>query len=359
MAQQDVTAAGPARLHGLTGLRGVAALMVVGYHFGLPVIDGHFGVEIFFVLSGFVVTRSELLRGERQPFSAAGFLWRRLARILPALVVFVAVRLLLLHALGTRVRTEEFIGALTFTSNYVYIEASPPWAMVITWSLSIEMQFAVVLSVLFAAVGTGRDRYTRLARVAIAVVLASAIWRVVLSVGGASSARLRYGLDTRLDQLLFGALLAITLQAQQSGTLLRALRRRGVGAAAIAVFAASAALDAVHGDVYRYGVGMTLEMLMIGVMVMHLAQPSTGRAAIPGARIVHSRPMRWFGERSFSLYLYHALMYRLTLRWLPHPTAVQLIVAFALSVGVSALSYRWIEQAKPLAFIAADRTGRR
>lgn len=342
------------RLDALTGVRALGALVVVLYHTGFKLLDGHAGVEIFYVLSGFVMVRSELARMRTKAFSARDFVIKRFARIAPALYVFVAIRLTFLLAFGTPVKWQEFIGVVLFVGNIVYALGNSPWAMVITWSMGIELQVALVNA--FTLRTWGR-RVDRLVRVLVTIAVCSALWRIVLYEWGVRGVRLRYVLDTRLDQLMLGVLLGIaSMRAQEStatgsdriGRAWRAARASWIGWAAMIVFTVSSRLESTLGMGYRYRFGMVVEELAVATLMWHLASVALGGdGSRPGlgspTRFVCLRPLQWIGERSFSLYLYHSLVYLLVCRWSGLTGHAATFAALPCSLVVAHLSLRLVE----------------
>src|SRR4051794_37061372 len=215
----------------LDGLRGVAVLGVVLYHAGVGALSGGFlGVDLFFVLSGFLITSLLVLEWRTRGRIALGAFWaRRARRLLPALLlVLVAVALLdRWGGDGTPIATRGDIGAtLGYVQNWHllaggngYFEQSAlPSPLQHAWSLSIEEQFyllwPLLLGALLAGAAAGRSAGRRLRRallVTIAAAAASAVAMAVLHPAGADPSRVYYGTDTRACSLLLGSALAVAL----------------------------------------------------------------------------------------------------------------------------------------------------
>src|SRR3954452_6670592 len=218
---------------GLDGLRGIAVIAVLLFHGGVTWATGGFlGVDMFFVLSGFLIT--SLLLEERWRTGTIGlshFWSRRARRLLPALLLLLAA----MAAYATWVPTDTPLGALrrdvlatlAYVSNWHFIldggsyfaRNAPPSPLRHTWSLAIEEQFYVLWPLLFIAVARGKHRLTKLA-VFIGVGIAASIGAMAyLYHPGADSSRVYYGTDTRAHVILIGCGLAVLLSgvARQRG----------------------------------------------------------------------------------------------------------------------------------------------
>ena len=220
----------------LDGLRGVAVAAVLLYHGGVSWAHGGFlGVEVFFVLSGFLITSLLLAEWTRRTTIGLGAFWaRRARRLLPALFCLVAVIGLYYAVAGSAQAIPglkgDGISALTYWSNWHQIAAGssyfaatgPVSPLEHTWSLAIEEQFYVVWPILVLGVlwlaGRSGNRSSRrpllvLFGVTVAGAVASVVDTAVLFDGGRNLDRVYYGTDTRASGLLIGAALAIGLAA--------------------------------------------------------------------------------------------------------------------------------------------------
>ena len=209
----------------LDGLRALAVMAVVLYHgevSGLP--GGFLGVEIFFVISGYLITA--LLISERQRTGGVAYLafWaRRARRLLPALFALAGVVGLVwvLFVPGELARIRgDFVASLTYVTNWYqilvhqsYFEAiGRPSPLRHLWSLAVEEQFYLVWPVTLAVLSrVTRGHRGRLALITGGLAIASSVWAIILFTPGVDPSRVYYGTDTRAAGVLLGAVLAIVV----------------------------------------------------------------------------------------------------------------------------------------------------
>lgn len=187
------------RVKGIDGLRALSALAVFSFHGNGAITGGWLGVDVFFVISGFVITRSLKLEYEQSGKILLGqFYLRRLLRLWPALLAMVAV-LCLLHPVPVR----EWLPTITYTSNITRIIGDYPSLFAHTWSLAVEEQFYLIWPLMLLLILKSQRPVLWLV---IGVVLAAS-WRLHLE-QTESVYRVLNSLDTRADGLMLGALLA-------------------------------------------------------------------------------------------------------------------------------------------------------
>lgn len=321
----------------INGLRAWAVLVVILYHFGVPGFGGGFvGVDVFFVISGFLMT-GIIVRGlERGDFSLIDFYLARARRIVPALLVLCGVLLLLgwwvLMPPDYEILGNHIAYSLSFLSNvglwreagYFDAASHEKW-LLHTWSLSVEWQFYLILPLTLWAMWKLRPgRRGQLVLVA-GGLLAS--WALCLLLTANEPRKAFFFLHTRAWEMLGGGLVFLLAQRH---ALAPAWRRglQGLGllliAAAVLVFDPRSAWPG-----WRAGLPVVASMMVIA------AERSTPWLA--------SRPLQWLGDRSYSLYLWHwpvyvALAY---LEWQDRVPA--LVAALALTLLLGHASYVLVE----------------
>ncbi len=326
----------------IEGLRGIAILLVLLFHAGLPWTPGGFvGVDVFFVISGFLIT-GKLWRESQQPggLSITKFYAWRIRRLLPAALVAVAVIALVGLLLAAPLDRSELaadgaasalsIANMRFIGSVDYFAATTsPSPFLHFWSLSVEEQFYLVWPALIVLL-TWRGGSSRRLIVALLIgVVASFALSIWLT--DTSPARAFYLLPTRVWQLGVGGLLALVGVMGTS---------RGAGALAWAGLAAVAVA----------GVALTAEIPYPGLAAL---LPTAGAVALlyGGAapsgpvRLLAAAPLRFLGKISYSLYLRHWPLLVLPLMFLERAlTGVEVVASVAVAIGVSWLSWRFVEQ---------------
>jgi peptidoglycan/LPS O-acetylase OafA/YrhL len=328
-------------------LRAIAVLAVVAFHFEAPVYGGFVGVDIFFVISGYLITgiiQAELKTGA---FSFARFYERRVRRLLPALYVMVALSAIpSFHYLLTSERTEFFRSAtsvVTFTSNFFFWfrtgyfdPAATEKPLLHTWSLAVEEQFYLVLPVtLWLLWFAARGRRFALPALLAVLSLASFAFSIWLMKSGRSATAFFLS-PPRAWEFLIGGLVAVEGFPVPRHALARTIAR---GAAlvllAIAIFGLRQGPGFPGFDALTPCIGAAL-FIWSGVGV-----PSPLRPAYAPLETV-----RFFGLISYSLYLWHWPIFTFA-----HFAkdglvldAADKLVLFGITVGVSCLSWRFVER---------------
>ncbi|MGD0311200.1 MAG: acyltransferase family protein [Acidimicrobiales bacterium] len=341
-------------LPGLDGIRAVAVLSVIAFHLNFGWAPGGLlGVQVFFVLSGYLIT--DLLVAEYRRHHGIGlkqFWIRRARRLLPALFVmlFVTVGWATLFDRGqlTALRSDLPSG-IFYYSNWWFIfqhisyfaRFGPPSPLGHLWSLSIEEQFYLVWPLLLLVA----MRYTQSRRTLIAVTLAaaaaSAIEMGVLFVPNGDPTRVYDGTDTRAFALLIGAALAFALPRRQSFAPVTPSARwllNGVGAASLL----GIIVMVWHTNEYAtflYEGGMLLLALLTALLISVTIHPGSDMATILGWE-----PLRWVGERSYGIYLWHYPVIVLTTPVDAPPSVVRATLQIAATLVLAALSWRYVEQ---------------
>jgi peptidoglycan/LPS O-acetylase OafA/YrhL len=341
-------ARGPGRLDALDGIRCFAVLAVMAFHSGATYArGGSIGVDVFFVLSGFLIT--SLLVSERArtgTVSFTRFYARRALRLLPALVLVVLAMLLwsLVGIASGAARRDLYhgvAGGLLYVSNWQATDGLPLFALTNhLWSLSIEGQFYLVWPPVLLLLLRLRVPRAAVIGVVLAGGIASAVLRLVLWTTGSSTERVYYGTDTRMDALLVGCALGL---AAAWGWLPRggrwALALRAGALVAVGWLAAEVAFSSWRSSwTYRGGLGLVAIAVAVVVAAV-VAAPDD-----PLARFLALRPLVALGRISYGLYLWHWPVYmilnssRLDLEWLPTQT-----VRLGVTVALATASYLLVE----------------
>ena len=297
--------------HGaLDGLRALALIAIVAYHLHYSWADGAFlSVDLFFLLSGFLITTLLIVEWQRHGSISLRRFWsRRARRLVPALLVtLVAVAAFTRIEIDPWMRTsvrDDVLASLTYVANWRFIASdqgyfqtfAAPSPLRHMWTLAIEEQFYILWPLItIAALRLGRGR-----RGIVAVCLAgSAVSVAVMAATYRPGDPLRayYGTDTRVHVILIGALLAVLLSVWQPGDAARRrLRVLGVVAFAAMLFAWATASGTAAP--YYHG-GSLLHAAVACVVLTACLHPGPVRAVL-GIGL-----MAWIGRLSYGLYLFH------------------------------------------------------
>lgn len=319
------------------GLRGVAVLLVVFYHATMGRLSGGFlGVDLFFALSGFLITSILVDEYEsRGGISLSAFYARRALRLMPALFAMLAIYVPV--ALVLAQHATQHLAAAAFAASYVMnwviaFDLGPHGFVGHTWSLGIEEQFYLFWPlVLLLALGWAGRRAA--ATVGLVLLAVSTIWRTYLAAHGASWDRIYCGFDTSTDALFAGCVLALV---DLSPAMLGFVRRSWcIPGAVIAAFC----VLAVWGAHWMALWGMTVFGLSAAWLVRMLSLPGEN----PLKTLLEWTPLRLLGRISYGVYLWHGFILWLLL--FAHLPDRLIILAIApLSVAVAFLSYTVVEQ---------------
>ena len=331
----------------IEGLRAVAVLAVIAYHAGVPGFAGGFvGVDVFFVISGFLITGILLReRLETGRVNFARFYARRIRRLLPISAVVLATTAVssalvlpatMLHNLGRDVSSAAFffVNALFAQRGTNYLAGDvDPSAIQHYWSLAVEEQFYLVWPAMFAAITMLGQRVRRNSGVLLAVVVVTS-FALSVSLTSRTPTWAYFGLHTRAFELAIGALVAVSWHRLIDVNAVVRACLGWAGFAGIAVSVASA------GNVADFP-GWFAAIPVVSTAAMIVSGDSTRGAP---RHILAIAPLQWIGARSYSLYLWHWPFLVIAPAAIGRPLgAVATMVVVALSVVVSAIGFRMIE----------------
>jgi len=342
-------------------------LAVLGYHLGIPWLRGGWlGVDIFFVLSGFLIT--SLLLHERHKWGRIdlpGFWLARARRLLPTLVLMLLTTSVVaaFWAPASRRGADawDILSAFLYVANWRFLlsddqyfsSLSMPSPVVHTWSLAIEEQFYLIFPILLIVLLALAARAKRPHRIVAGVLAALAVlsvWRMgALYVPGADPSRVYYGTDTRAFELLIGAVFALLLRdltfddgARGRDRLAPAIDHiaRWLAAPGLAILVVGfVVLDDASSVPFRGGLAV---LCLVAVAPIVAGASRTGSRA---QRLLATEPLRRLGLVSYALYVWHwPVIVFLNDGRLDLPAIPRGIVEGVVSVALAWLTYRYVEQ---------------
>ncbi len=339
----------------LDGVRAIAVTAVLLFHAGVPGVPGGFlGVDLFFVLSGFLITSLLLRELSGTGHIDLGRFWvRRARRLLPAAFFVIAVSLVVaaIFLPGEAARTRaDALASFVYVNNWEQILADHSYFVAFQrpsllqhlWSLAVEEQFyllwPLVLGLLLGRLGR---RWT--IALTLAGALLSALAMALLFTPGEDASRAWFGTDTHASGLLVGALLAFAWPLGRFHSAPRKSAATLLDVAAVAGLAAvvAAMLTWNEADPVVYRGGLLAFAIAAAVLLAAVSHPACRAGAVLGVA-----PMVWIGARSYGIYLWHWPVMALTRpgvdvalsRWILVPAQL------AAAVALAAASYRWVEQ---------------
>ncbi len=357
-----VLPARPPRGHlaGLDGLRALAIVAVVLFHLDPAWLPGGFlGVDVFFVISGFLITT--LLVREREQSGTVdlrGFWTRRARRLLPALLVCVPACILIARTVEADLLVgirRQALGALTFSTNWLeiaggsdYFHSTSPQLFMNFWSLAVEEQFYLVWPLAtIALLAVRRHLGLSWGAIATAVLGIGVVSAVLMAVRYDPDfvTRVYYGTDTHLVGLMLGAAMAMSwagpTRAGTTSPTWHRYRRHLLVAAGLVLIALLALAD--EGSAWTFRLGIPLASLATAVLLLGAVdRPGRLRSTLELA------PLRWIGTRSYGIYLWHWPVILVIGQDLPSAAGTGEFVwtrawAVLVTIAIADLSFRLVE----------------
>jgi peptidoglycan/LPS O-acetylase OafA/YrhL len=340
-------------LPALDGLRGLAVIGVLLFHAG-HLKGGFLGVDLFFTLSGFLITSLLLTEHARTERIGLGAFWgRRARRLLPAVLTLFVVMAGYTAIWG---KPSDFpgvrrdgIAALFYVANWRSIisgngywdQYKPKSPFDHLWSLAIEEQFYVVWPVVVAfLLWRFQGRLRPLATFTVAAMWASVLAMVVMHRQGDDPNRVYMGTDTRVSSILAGVIVALAVARFPKRMGAQDSRNEIIGGAAlVAIVWSWFVIDGVKAE-WLYEGGLFVHAVLTAVVITVVF----GRREGVLARVLSLRPLRWAGKVSYGLYLWHWPVY-----WVMNPFRMGYsgwgltIVRLLVSAVLATLSFRMVE----------------
>jgi peptidoglycan/LPS O-acetylase OafA/YrhL len=338
----------------IDALRAVAVLAVFFYHVGVSWMPGGFlGVDVFFVISGYLITALLVAEFRSAGHIKVGAFWlRRARRLLPAVAVMIAVTMLVaLVLVPNRIGAlrGDAVASLLYVNNWhlifshqSYFQQFEPSLFRHLWSLSVEEQFYLLWPLVCAAGLTLFGRGRLLLGTLAGVIVSTVLMAILFDPASNGGARAFFGADTRATPLLLGVALALLWDPMR----LPAVKGRAalvldvLGVVGL-VMVLRTLLDVTDFDQGLYHGGFLLLALWTALLVAALAHPATRLS-----RLLATPPAVWLGLRSYGFYLWHWPVVTLTRPHIDVPLSGPLLIGLqlAVTVGLADLSYRYVEQ---------------
>ncbi len=333
---------GPTYRPEIDGLRAVAVVPVVLFHADVTGFDGGFvGVDVFFVISGFLITTilaADIAAGR---FTLAGFYERRVRRIFPALFVMLGLSTVAALALLLPFELEDYgrslVASALFVSNIFFrqetgyfVAAAETKPLIHTWSLAIEEQFYIAFPICLWLLW----RWARRAVLPVVLVTLAASLALSIAMTHPQNDAAFFYTPARVWELLAGSALALApRQRPLPRVVAEGLAALGLGLIAFAIFGFDA----------RTPFPGVAAILPVGGAVLVLA--ATKQNATRAGALLSLGPVRFFGLISYSLYLWHwPLLVFWRIGWIAPPTPVTTAMVVLAAVAAATLSWHFVER---------------
>lgn len=339
----------------IDGLRALAVIAVIAYHLNFSWAKGGFiGVDIFFVLSGYLITNILLTQWEKnQSLQLKQFWLRRFRRLIPAvyvMIVVVVIYSVFFHPEILKNLRGDAIASFFYVSNWWFIfhnvsyfdSFGLPSPLKNLWSLAIEEQFYMVWPLFLLVFLKWVKNPKLLLKIVVGLGLLSAILMTVLYVPGTDPSRVYYGTDTRAFDLLAGCALAFVWPFNRLSPVVPKKSKAALniaGTISILFFLLFTAFVSEYQP-FLYRGGLLLVAILGVIMIATISHPASYLS-----RIFSFKPLRWIGTRSYGIYLWHYPIITLTTPVLEitQPNIWRAILQVAATFIIAELSFRFIE----------------
>ncbi len=319
----------------LNGIRAISAYTVVLWHFQYSLISGGYGVTMFFVLSGLLITHLLIRESQRSgTVSLKSFYIRRSLRIFPAFYVFAAIYI------GGRLLKHMYMdwpqvwASLFYVRNYYQAIFHPVNGVLAhTWSLGVEEQFYLLWPFIFKKFC--RSPKSLMKGLAISIVCVW-VYRAILSASGVSYDYIYNAFDTRFDSLGVGCLAALAIHNRVN---LDVILKNWILSPLL--IASIVVLNIIQARVHAFNFQAVVMDAVLPVFFCILLLQAVRFADYPIFRLLNTPVMRYLGMISYSTYLYHVIVAHIAGA---HPTGFKLLIALGACSGAAMLSYHIVEK---------------
>jgi peptidoglycan/LPS O-acetylase OafA/YrhL len=350
---------GTRHIASIDGLRAIAVTAVVLYHLGISWIPGGFlGVDLFFVISGYVITRLILDSiNQSSALDLRAFYAARIRRIYPGLIFMVVCTIIFIGVWAPEA-IKRFLSdlpyALTGTINWLLVARNQDYFETIgrppllqhTWSLAVELQFYLIWPIILLAVLKyfGKRNIARIALI-IAMISGTALFFVSLQLDQANAKQIShiyFGTDTHSLGLFLGSALAVSWIPQNLSANIEKRAQDVIDAIGVVgllgLISTFLFIDQSNANLYR--IAFPLAGIFGCLVIISLVHPASRFAPL-----ISTAPFRWIGQRSYGIYIWHWVIFQVTRpsvdlsgqTWALYLARVLLVLALA------DISLRWVE----------------
>lgn len=341
---------------GLDGIRALAVLAVIAYHFNFRWASGGFlGVDIFFVLSGYLITSTILpVQGEQVTINLRKFWIGRFRRLVPAAYVMImtsVVWVMLFHKELLNTIRGDALSSIFYSSNWWFIyhklsyfdSFGSPSPLKNLWSLAIEEQFYLLWPIVLIVGLSIFKKQSKFSNMIFIGAICSAFLMAILYQPGSDPSRIYYGTDTRSFELLIGCWLAFVWPMKRLSTKKLSTKHvyelNSIGVISFLIFIGSI-LFVDEYQTFLYRGGMFLFCINAALFIACVCHP----ASFLG-KVLSWKPLCWIGSRSYGIYLWHypIIVLGTPVYEIGNPAYWRVAFQLVMIVMLAELSYRFIE----------------